>query len=92
MRESSLFGNRNLCLDLDFLVDNCSKAKLIERMSFSNNQDFKEQATHLWEPPFLPGKSNSLLLFGIILLPFSYSLRPKHIPVHWLGSKPQGVP
>lgn len=47
---------------------------------------------HLWALLFLPGKSNPLLLFGIILLPFNYSLRPKHIPVHWLGSNPQGVP
>lgn len=31
------------------------------------------------------------LQFGIISFPFNSSLRPKHIPVHWLGSKPQGI-
>lgn len=31
------------------------------------------------------------LEFGMLSLPFNYSLRPKHIPFHWLGSKPQGI-
>ena len=46
MRGSSLSGNMNLCLDLDVLIDNINKAKLIVRASFSNSQDFKESATH----------------------------------------------
>lgn len=31
------------------------------------------------------------LEFGMLSLPFNYSLRPKHIPFHWLDSKPQGI-
>lgn len=42
MREGSLFGNMKLCLDLDFLIDDISKAKPIMRAGFSNSQGFEE--------------------------------------------------
>lgn len=36
IRECFLLGNMNHCLDLDFLIDSVSKAKLIVRASFSD--------------------------------------------------------
>lgn len=38
-----------------------------------------------WEIKIIPVE------FGIILLPFNYSRKPKYIPVHGLCSVPQGL-
>lgn len=79
IRECSLLGNMNHCLDLDFLIDSVSKAKLIVRASFSDIWDLKRNEA-LAQTPLLTWKIKLNVEFGIILLPFRYSLMAKCIP------------